>query len=1781
MNQSDSMDSTTGTGTATGSNKRRKSFWRKLLLLMWKNLLLRRRHWLLTAFEILLPTLLFTLLVTIRVLPDSSFIPHFVDHNSTFDVTSERELREIFCNEYGVMVGGKCSSPWIEKLPAQRKIFYGPHNNFTAGVANYLADSLGITRKVLSPVSSNEDMDVMVDKSYFEADNALPTFYVGLYFNDLQDDQPPEKLDYFLRLSGYWFTELIYPFLQIPGPRNFSLFGDTHGGYNMNGFTLIQSIVDRYYVSLMAGDNDTDYNTQYEIETQMYPYPPYVQDNGMSQFYGSSLPLFVVLSLVLLSPSLIKSVVYEKETGVRELIRLMGLSGWLVWFGWFLHSFVIILLVSSIMTFFLKVELMPATDASGYLPAILAYSDPFFVWVLFVLYGICSISFCFVISTFFSKPTMATTIGILIWLCSYFIPSTLMYDYNNLSQTAKLLSCLLPNMAITWAFKVMAMFEGRTLGIQWHNVWETGNPRDELTPAAILLMMVLDTFLFLFLVWYVDQISPGKYGVPLPFYFPFQRSYWCGTQPESVTSSTSDSDDPTSHYFEEEPEGLRPGIVIRNLRKEFRTLGGKVKVAVEDVSMTCYEGQCTVLLGHNGAGKTTTMSILTGVYAPSGGQAEVGGWNIATHLREAREELGLCPQHNMLFVDLTVLQHLLFFGRLKGLTTKAAEEEAVELLGRLDLLDKKNMFGNQLSGGMKRKLSLAISLIGGSKVVILDEPSSGLDPESRRWVWDVVQGERGRRTILVTTHHMEEADVLGDRVAIMASGKVVCAGSTFFLKNKFGDGYTLNLVVSQSCDARKLMETCRKEMPSIKLLRGQGGEYTAILPQDTAKFAPLLESLSRQKQELQLRHIGLSLTSMEKVFLRVGEVAAGEPPVMSRPQSAIGFQNGNSYESLNGSTSIAKDVVFYNSQRHLFSSQNLVDGRLAGTRLLAQRIKGFLIKRIIYFKRKWLLLVTQALLPVLVTVACLLMDANLASSAMRQPPLELNLTMFPYSQSFVLSDPSHDELADAYKSFFWEPYKVNSTDNMDATLLEEGEKDIFRYRENNICSAEFLDGESGKTAMRMRYQSIPFHAPGISTSIISNALLRFATNSTNHSITTTNYPLPPNKAMELSDNNTSGSSLVYSMMMPLALALLTASFLVFPLQERETKAKQIQVMTGAPLWGLWLSTFIWDYLTYLASSLVIFAAFMIGDTQKYFTVDAAPAALLLLLLLYGWGSIPLAYVFSFFFQTAAAGFAVLTLISIVAGMIITIAVWALDLSNQPDLLILSDALHWITSILPAYPASMGFKHMVNTSDFNTQCDMFNSTLKEQLCDNLYIFQPNASFVACCPKCATTGMRVCFQKRSYFAFDEYGMSQDMLTLTINGFIFFILLFLIDSGFFTKLRMMLQGLCRKKTTPTDTEVTLDNDVVAEAELVNNLLAGVPLDPPHETSLIVSGLSKTFVGANRPAVNEISFHVGRGECLGLLGVNGAGKTTTFRMLTGDEVPSSGDARIGNTSLSGQVRKFIHEIGYCPQFDAVLGELTGEETLMLLGRLRGISDISLPHSVSELIFLVGLTECAKRPSSTYSGGNKRKLSTAMALIGDPPLVFLDEPTSGVDPASRRRVWAAITKAVQCGQSVVLTSHSMEECEALCSRIIIMSRGTLRCIGSSGHLKAKFGKGYSLQVKLRMHNDRLEDDQQYAAQVLQLKTTIRQRLAGAVLTDQHKVSMVLILLFLYLLFSHSSLYLKYNLFLTLSTCLYSDVKECPCSLSLISSVYYCFHTFLWHILLVHLMMQYYKEEEL
>ena len=237
-------------------------------------------------------------------------------------------------------------------------------------------------------------------------------------------------------------------------------------------------------------------------------------------------------------------------------------------------------------------------------------------------------------------------------------------------------------------------------------------------------------------------------------------------------------------------------------------------------------------------------------------------------------------------------------------------------------------------------------------------------------------------------------------------------------------------------------------------------------------------------------------------------------------------------------------------------------------------------------------------------------------------------------------------------------------------------------------------------------------------------------------------------------------------------------------------------------------------------------------------------------------------------------------------------------------------------------------------------------------------------------------------------------------------------------------------------------------------------------EQVDLIVDNLSKRF--GPFTAVNGISFTVKRLECFGLLGINGAGKTTTFNMLTGELPATSGDAHVKGIGLQEKRFEYLQHIGYCPQFDALIDNLTAEEMICLFARLRGIPENLLKFVVRSLIHIVDLQDHYTRPCQWYSGGNKRKLSLAISIIGRPRLVFLDEPTSGVDPSARRKIWQALTllqRYSHCG--LVLTTHSMDECEALCSRTSIMVGGMLRCLGSIQHLRSKFGQGFSLVAKL------------------------------------------------------------------------------------------------------------------
>jgi ABC-type multidrug transport system ATPase subunit len=210
-------------------------------------------------------------------------------------------------------------------------------------------------------------------------------------------------------------------------------------------------------------------------------------------------------------------------------------------------------------------------------------------------------------------------------------------------------------------------------------------------------------------------------------------------------------------------------VETRKIKLYFKLDGAEVK-AVDGVSLAMFPSEIFALLGHNGAGKTTLISVLTGLLTLTGGSGSILGFDIEKEMDKVRKSLGFCPQHDVHWPTLTVYEHLRIFGALRGSSGKELTKEISILVAELGLSRKLNSRSSELSGGMKRRLSIAIAFAGDAKFVILDEPTSGLDPFSRRSLWDFLKRKKEGKITCLSTHYMDEADILGDRIGIMTGG---------------------------------------------------------------------------------------------------------------------------------------------------------------------------------------------------------------------------------------------------------------------------------------------------------------------------------------------------------------------------------------------------------------------------------------------------------------------------------------------------------------------------------------------------------------------------------------------------------------------------------------------------------------------------------------------------------------------------------------------------------------------------------------------------------------------------------------------------------------------------------------------------------------------------------------------------------------------------------------------------------------------------------------------------
>jgi ABC-2 type transport system ATP-binding protein len=308
---------------------------------------------------------------------------------------------------------------------------------------------------------------------------------------------------------------------------------------------------------------------------------------------------------------------------------------------------------------------------------------------------------------------------------------------------------------------------------------------------------------------------------------------------------------------------MTPGdtiISIRHLRKTF----GELK-AVDDLSFDVRKGEIFGFLGPNGAGKTTTIHMICGLLPPTDGRIIFYG-DDSIHQSDIRTRIGVCPQENIYWSHLTCMEQMLFIGRMYGLSGKKARTKAGELLDMLGLKDKSGILAQNLSGGMKRRLNIGLALIHNPEILVLDEPEAGLDPQSRILVRDFIRSLVKEKTIILTTHNMDEADRLSDRVAIIDFGKLLLTDTPGNMKKSIGEGDMLEILLERSDNSSmdSIVKKLGKQYGHVYRIKSSLGVRSKNMIEKIPQITSILH-----EGGIEIKKITLRENTLEDVFIHL------------------------------------------------------------------------------------------------------------------------------------------------------------------------------------------------------------------------------------------------------------------------------------------------------------------------------------------------------------------------------------------------------------------------------------------------------------------------------------------------------------------------------------------------------------------------------------------------------------------------------------------------------------------------------------------------------------------------------------------------------------------------------------------------------------------------------------------------------------------------------------------------------------------------------------------------
>jgi len=343
---------------------------------------------------------------------------------------------------------------------------------------------------------------------------------------------------------------------------------------------------------------------------------------------------------------------------------------------------------------------------------------------------------------------------------------------------------------------------------------------------------------------------------------------------------------------------------------------------------------------------------------------------------------------------------------------------------------------------------------------------------------------------------------------------------------------------------------------------------------------------------------------------------------------------------------------------------------------------------------------------------------------------------------------------------------------------------------------------------------------------------------------------------------------------------------------------------------------------------------------------------------------------------------------------------------------------------------------------------------------------------------------------------------LATLVIMSIVYLVTLIYLETGFeFLKSSGSATSAAGVSTTELhdNSEFSgLDQDVAQEKQYVHQVCESHTLDKV-KNAIFVQDLNKIYYGRGtvptKRAVKDLCLNVQHGEVFGLLGANGAGKSTTLKMVSGLESPSDGSAYVNGFDVVSQRANAQRSMGLCPQFDTLIERLSVRENLLFFGFIKGLDNSCVVEITNAFMDALNIRKYQNKLIQNLSGGNRRKVSLAVALLGAPPTVYLDEPSTGLDPVASRLMWRLLTRVASTKTTaIVLTTHNMLECEAVCTRVGIMKNGELVVIGDSQHLRSTHGTGFLLEIAIA-DVSKMED----------VKKFVGEHFANSVIVDEHQ----------------------------------------------------------------------------